>query len=376
VSVPSLPDLKFNQPALFFFQTFPVVTMKLIRLTLFFATLFCITLPSLGQSTNKLSLEVLPRDEHGWIRLNAAGQTGRVYTLNATTNLVDWSWIATLHDGIAAYADPASSRSPVRFYRADSTLKNATNDWKNQIHFPQDDFLSEPGDLSGPDFRWIKFSIPLQDPVRVYYQNSQKYDFHFDFAKARLEPFRNMTATQFEQAALRTNNQQVLLGTVLFPPPPSSREYGIQFVGADPYPPESLARFFDLVRSTIAADPSAAPFYVPTYEQVRVAETNQAYFESRGIRVASPERWISSDYAYSTGWALGRLKFFAGSEINQAYFDGRLQPQDILLTDEVPSEIPILAGVLSLRPSTPNSHVAILARSYGWPFAYIADPQE
>ncbi|MHC4499573.1 MAG: PEP/pyruvate-binding domain-containing protein, partial [Planctomycetota bacterium] len=45
---------------------------------------------------------------------------------------------------------------------------------------------------------------------------------------------------------------------------------------------------------------------------------------------------------------------------------------DILLTDGVPAEIPFVAGVVSLSPSTPSSHVAILAKSYGVPFVHLA----
>ena len=50
---------------------------------------------------------------------------------------------------------------------------------------------------------------------------------------------------------------------------------------------------------------------------------------------------------------------------------GRLTPDDILvLTDTAPAELPFVAGILTLQPSTPNAHSAILARSYGVPFAY------
>jgi hypothetical protein len=52
-----------------------------------------------------------------------------------------------------------------------------------------------------------------------------------------------------------------------------------------------------------------------------------------------------------------------------------LKPEDILLTDAVPAEVPYVAGIMTLSPSTPNSHVAILARSYFIPFVYLADDE-
>jgi hypothetical protein len=320
-------------------------------------------------------LQVLPPDDCGWIRLRAAGETGAVYTIHASTNLSQWSAIATTHDEIAAYPDGAMPNLSHRYYRVSAAIKTATNDWKNEVHFPTDAFLSSPaGIVLGADFRWIKFAIPFNEPYRVYYQDSAKYEFHYDFAKERLEPFRGMTSVEFERVALHMNQQQVLLGTLLFPPYPNDAEFGIQFVGLDPYPAEFVARSFDLVRATVAGRSNVTAFYVPSYEQARVAETNRNYFESRGIQVASADRWITGDDIYSLGWALGRLKYFAGSEINAAFTDGRLLPQDILLTDGVPAEVPVLAGILTLTPSTPNSHVAILAKTFGVPFAYLSDP--
>ncbi|HZO83595.1 MAG TPA: PEP/pyruvate-binding domain-containing protein, partial [Verrucomicrobiae bacterium] len=59
-----------------------------------------------------------------------------------------------------------------------------------------------------------------------------------------------------------------------------------------------------------------------------------------------------------------------------AYAAGLLRPEDILLTDGVPAETPLVAGIISLTPSTPNSHVAILSASFGIPFVYLPDPDE
>src|SRR4029453_10566416 len=101
-----------------------------------------------------------------------------------------------------------------------------------------------------------------------------------------------------------------------------------------------------------------------------------AYFGGRGFPVSSTTRWAGGSNIYAAGWALGRLVYIPAAEITAAYTDGRLLPTDILLTDGVPAEVPLVAGIVSLRPSTPNSHVAILSRSFGIPFVYLADPEE
>jgi hypothetical protein len=96
----------------------------------------------------------------------------------------------------------------------------------------------------------------------------------------------------------------------------------------------------------------------------------EGYLASLQVRVGSADRWLSGDDCYSTGWALGRLHHVTAAQIQAEYNAGTLRHDDILATDGVPAEVPFVAGILSLSPSTPNSHVAILARSYGVPFAY------
>jgi hypothetical protein len=319
--------------------------------------------------------------EFGWHRIDGAAETASVYHIQASSNLVNWTTIATLLDTTSAigatntsfwFLDPGSAARRQRFYRALVNPVTETNDWKNQIGFPLDAFqTNSPGQP-----RWVKFAIPLSDPVRVFYQDSTRYLFHYDFAAARLDPFKGISHDLFDSVSLHTNGQQVLLGAVLWPLDTRRQEIGVQFVGLDPYRPQEILSWFKLVKSTIVNAPESV-LYIPTLEQLGTANANRDYFASNGVPVGSVDAWLGKgDQVYSPGWALGRLKYFPPAEIRAAFNDGRLRSEDILLTDGVPAEIPILAGVITLLPATPNSHVAILARSYGIPFVYLTDPAE
>lgn len=70
------------------------------------------------------------------------------------------------------------------------------------------------------------------------------------------------------------------------------------------------------------------------------------------------------------------MVFVKSGEISAAYQDGGLSYADILVTDGVPAEIPLVAGVVSLTAATPNSHVALLSRSYGIPFVLLARAED
>ncbi|HWH68150.1 MAG TPA: PEP/pyruvate-binding domain-containing protein, partial [Candidatus Sulfotelmatobacter sp.] len=325
-------------------------------------------------------LEALPSNaSNGWVHLSSSFHSNTVLTLEASTNLATWQSIGTLHDALFSYPDASAGGLGQRFYRLRATPRGTEDDWKNQILYPTDSLRSTNG---SQDIRWVKFAIVLSDPTRVYYQDSKKYPFHYDFATRRLAPFQGLDYAGFDAISLSRTNQQVVLGSVLYPPgsdyPPTTlfAEYGVQFVGMDPYTPEEIGRWFELVKATVYASNGATAYYLPAFEQSEMARTNAEAFAALGIPLASPDRWITVPACYATGWALGRLKYFPAAEISAAFGDGRLRPEDILLTDGVPADTPLVAGIISLTPSTPNSHTAILSQSFGIPFVYLANAAE
>ena len=335
--------------------------------------LFALTLSASAQVTAP-RLEILrPDSSNGWVRLNSTFHSNAVLTLHASTNLSAWTNIGTLHNALFAYPDAASPGWRQRFYRVAAATRGPNDDWKNQILYPTEPFQSTNSDQS---VTWVKFAILLNDPTRVYYQDSRKYLFHYDFATQRLPPFLGMDYAAFDAVSLYRTNQQVVLGTVLYPPATTYAEYGVQFIGLDAYTPDEIGRWFALVKATIYASNSAEAYYMPTFEQSEVARTNADAFAALGIPVASLDRWVALNSCYSAGWALGRLKYFAAADVVAAYGDGRLRPEDILLTDGVPADTPLVAGIISLSPSTPNSHTAILSHSFGIPFVYLPDADE
>ena len=245
--------------------------------------------------------------------------------------------------------------------------------WKNQIVFPDDPFCAST--TSDDDPGWVKFTILVldgYDPNLVYYQDCKEYVLHYDFATDLLDPFVGISASEYYQITLYEEGQQAILGAVIMSPYEDIGEYGIQFIRNDPYPREQIADMFNLVKASISADPNVQAFYFPTYEQLATAQNNYDWFESQDIRVSSAARWAEGNVCYSQGWALGELKFFGIDEIETAYKNGLLEPNDILLTDYVPAEIGFVSGIISLSPSVPSSHVAILANTFGVPFVHLA----
>jgi len=248
--------------------------------------------------------------------------------------------------------------------------------WKNDINFINEPFASDVIFESDP--RWVKFTVKLNDPCTTYFQDSKLYPFHYNFATEWLEPFIGMTVPEYFNVTLYEANQQAALGAVILPPMtgnpplPEFNEYGIQLIRYDAYTKEEIAGMFNVVKNHVNADPCVTAYYFPTYEQKQAAEANRTWLESQGIPIGSIAQWIEGNISYSEGWAMGDLKYFPGDQIQAAYLSGQLTANDILLTDGVPAEVPYVAGIITLSPSTPNSHVAILSKTYGIPFVYLA----
>lgn len=248
-------------------------------------------------------------------------------------------------------------------------------DWRNTITNRDDPFFTP---VAGAQPRWIKFTILLCDPTTVYFQNSATYPFHFDFASVRLNPFLGMSAAQFDARTLRIAGQEAVLGAVLAPgsggfggPDASPNELAIQIVGLDAYPREQVRDWINLVKSRITSAPGVPVLYFPTFEQRAVASANSAWFNAEGIEVSSPQRWTVGGVCYASGWGMGRLVFVPGAQVADAFRNGVLRSDDVLMTDGVPADVPPVQALITTYPATPNSHAAILSATWGIPFVLL-----
>jgi hypothetical protein len=220
---------------------------------------------------------------------------------------------------------------------------------------------------------WVKFIILVDDPGQIYFHDSGSDPFHYEFARDHIPAFQGMTREQFEAVTLVNPGRQAILGAVVVPTSIThSPEYGVQIVSNDDLHPALVKQVMQTVAEHVTAAMGTNAFYFPVGASATCIEGKRDYLSSEGIAFGSPERWLTGDACYAPGWALGKLVALPGSQVDAAYLDGRLTADDILLlTDTAPAELPYVAGIITLEPSTPNAHSAILARSYGIPFAYV-----
>jgi hypothetical protein len=244
--------------------------------------------------------------------------------------------------------------------------------FKTRIDHPFDPYLAFSATEGGPP--WVKFTIRVSEPEKVYFQNSGQTPFHHDFVAATLTPYVGWTPSEIDAVSLYAQGQELVFGAVLYSPA-APYEIAIQLVRQDAYSVDEVVAYFTAVRAAVESAAEIPFFYFPTFEQQESATDNSEALAAAGVPLGSIARWLTGDVCYAMGWAHGRVVQVAPGDIDDAYAAGTLGPTDILLTEGVPAEIPFVAGVLTLVPSTPNSHVAILAADWQIPFAFLSQSE-
>jgi hypothetical protein len=72
--------------------------------------------------------------------------------------------------------------------------------------------------------------------------------------------------------------------------------------------------------------------------------------------------------AYNEGITAGRIKRFAKDTLGNA----SVSPEDIVVLESVPDDLPPVSGISTAQPQTPLAHLNLLAKARGTPNAYVA----
>ena len=300
-----------------------------------------------------------------WLQSGACA--GQRIVLERGEGLEAWQEAARVTGQLWPYADGASGGRSAGFYRLRLRPVTAEDDWSNQM------VVTEAGLWQGVSggVASVKWLLELAEPGKVYFQDSVKYPYHLQFARARMRGYGGMGPVEFGLQSLYPGvGQRMVVGSVFRAPDVAVREVGIEISGAVAFPVESAAGWFGLVQRRLGLPDGWRVYYMPSPEQQEATEAAGAWLAAQGVEVSGLDRWVDENICYSEGWALGKVVVLPAAEIAAALGDGRLGLADILVTDRAPSELPVLAGYVSLSPATPNSHVVLLARSGLLPFAY------
>ncbi|HEY8186384.1 MAG TPA: PEP/pyruvate-binding domain-containing protein, partial [Pyrinomonadaceae bacterium] len=205
----------------------------------------------------------------------------------------------------------------------------------------------------------LLFVIDRKDQNKIYYVNTKRFAFHKDFVNGTylsLERGREF----FENNYLKPN-RRFILGTIAYQTP--LKRWTFEFWEGDLITADQIKLTADVIK---------ASFFVPV-----AFKPNSVRQDEESSRVAGLERVSQSDIsreqeyqALNVAKGLGRIHVIPKLDEHV-----EIGFNEILVLDEVPVQLPPVAGVITSHPSTPLSHINLLAKGWGIPNAYIKNAQ-
>lgn len=226
---------------------------------------------------------------------------------------------------------------------------------------PQFDSLSVTYDPQTPyALPHILFVIDRQDKNRIYYVNTRRFPFHKDFVNGTylsLERGREF----FDNNYLKPN-RRFILGTIAYQTP--IKRWTFEFWEGDLIPADQIKLASDIINKT---------FFVPVAYKPNSIRQDEASASITGLqRVLQAD--IAREQAYQAlniARGLGRIHIIPKLDEHV-----EIGFNEILVLNEVPVQLPPVAGVITTTPSTPLSHINLLAKGWGIPNAYIKNASE
>jgi hypothetical protein len=225
---------------------------------------------------------------------------------------------------------------------------------------------SEPLDASIPGATSAKSIIDQADGGTLYFQNSRKYQIHWDFAIAHLsgngKPIVPSLA-QFNSTEYYNPNRRFILGAITRYEGPGVWTYEI--APYDNASAEMIEMAFAKIKDNTYFGESL--FFHPTSKAIEI----EAGKLSNNVPVITTKELLG-DITYqplNLGTSMGLIAFYSSDDLKDQipYF------REIVVLDAVPNEISIVMGIITNDFQTPLSHINVLSQNRGTPNMALID---
>lgn len=203
------------------------------------------------------------------------------------------------------------------------------------------------------------FIIDRQDDNKIYYINSKKFRFHKDFANAAYLSLER--GEDFTKSNYLNPNRRFILGTVAWQTP--IKKWTFEFWEGDLISADQIKTTYDIINKTFF---EAVAFKPNSIRQDDLsANLNINCISADDINKG--QEYIPLNEAKG----IGRIHI-----IDKLDDTVEIGYNEILVLKEVPVSLPPVAGLIIAKPSTPLSHINLLAKGWKIPNAYIKNADE
>ena len=206
----------------------------------------------------------------------------------------------------------------------------------------------------------VMFVIDRKDGNKIYYVNKKRYSFHKDFVNGTylsLERGKEFFVNNYIKP-----NRRFILGTLAYQTP--IKRWTFEFWEGDLIPADQIQLAYEVINKT---------FFAPVAFKPNSLRQDEATKDLAGV-----QRVLLSDIAKEQAYqALNIAKGLGRIHVIPKLDDHvEIGFNEILVLDEVPVQLPPVAGIITSQPSTPLSHINLLAKGWGIPNAYIKNAKE
>jgi hypothetical protein len=206
----------------------------------------------------------------------------------------------------------------------------------------------------------VMIVIDRKDGNKIYYVNKKRYSFHKDFvngAYLSLERGKEFFVNNYIKP-----NRRFILGTVAYQTP--VKRWTFEFWEGDLIPADQIQLAYDVINKTFFAPVAFKPNSLRQEEATRSLAGMQRVLQSD---IAKEQEY----QALNVAKGIGRIHIISKLDDHV-----EIGSNEILVLDEVPVQLPPVAGIITSQPSTPLSHINLLAKGWGIPNAYIKNAKE
>jgi hypothetical protein len=215
---------------------------------------------------------------------------------------------------------------------------------------------SAPLDASLPGARSAKVVVDQADDDALYFQNSTRFQIHYDFVSTHLSggdlPLVTELAT-FESTEYYTPDRRFVLGAVSYYE--AADTWALELSPYDTASAAMIEKLYEAVRKAAYFGP------VLTFHPTSEALASVAHKLPASVKVVSTDDlYAKIDYQPLTlGSTIGRLHFAHAADLGNEY----LGYEDVVVLDEAPNDISVVAGLITEAFQTPLSHVNVLSQN-------------
>jgi len=276
--------------------------------------------------------------------------------------------------GTLRFCENASPGKPNE--RCDALETRVVSDRERRLLTPSDHHELAKAN-GGVGIEAVPFLVDMGAGDAVFFLNTRDWDLHYTFVRemidkdphldrcdpAQGQKFLNGWIAFSQEHYFRVDTRRYLLGTL-------ARHAGtdlstVEFAPGDAISAAQMTRAFHAVMARVP-DPSVWSIRPQAQDQVDRLRTIEGT-----VPIVGPNApFVGVTFqALTPGIAYGTLRFVPSKEIDET----PLGPRDIVVTDEVPNDIPLIGGLITEAFQTPLAHVNILSRGRNTPNMALRD---